>query len=229
MKNSRIDVASIRREQIVEAAIAIITERGLQKLSLSAIERRAGMSRGQLTYYFPSKEAILLAVFDRLLRMIHERAHVAGAAPCHMAGDSWQRLQHFLSCLVLDPPVVPHFHALQYTFLSQMGHRDDFRSRLANLYEEWRGHIARDLAEDVNRRNHGGVSPRTLASFLQAVLHGLAVQRAADPEAYDRHEMLTLVLDMLGSYLGRAPTAGPPAAKEAVNGSAARPRTRTRR
>jgi AcrR family transcriptional regulator len=228
MKNARIDVGSIRREQIVEAAAAIITEQGLQELSLSAIERRAGMSRGQLTYYFPSKEAILLAVFDRLLRMIHERAHAAGATPRHAAADPWGRLQHFLTCLVLQPPSVPEFHALQYTFLSQISHRDDFRSRLANLYEEWRGHIAADLDGELRRRGRTGVSARTLASFIQAVLHGLAVQRAADPDAYDRHEMLALLLDLLGNYLGR-PAAGRRPRAAVVNGAARRTRRRTPR
>ena len=55
MKTPRIDVGSIRRDQIVQAAVSIIAEQGLQNLSLSEIEKKAGMSRGQLTYYFPGQ------------------------------------------------------------------------------------------------------------------------------------------------------------------------------
>ena len=73
MKSQRIDIARIRRDQIVEAAVAVIAEQGLQNLSLSEIENKAGMSRGQLTYYFPTKEAILLAVFDRLVLLMVQR------------------------------------------------------------------------------------------------------------------------------------------------------------
>src|SRR5436309_663739 len=73
MKSTRIDVGSIRREQIIEAAVAVITEQGIQNLSLSEIENKAGMSRGQLTYYFRVKEDILLAVFDRLLQLMYQR------------------------------------------------------------------------------------------------------------------------------------------------------------
>jgi AcrR family transcriptional regulator len=200
MKLPRVDVGRIRREQIVEAAAAIIAEEGLQNLSLSAIEERAGMSRGQLTYYFPAKEDILLAVFDRLLHMMHERVRASGDAPCQAGGSPWERLEHLLTFLIVQPPAWPEFHALQYTFLSQMGHRDDFRQRLASLYEEWRSHMAADLAPELERSG-AGVSARTLASFIQALLHGLAMQRAADPDAYDRHEMLALCLQMLGLYL----------------------------
>ncbi len=55
------------------AAVAVIAEKGLQHLSLSEIEKKVGMSRGQLMYYFKAKEDILLAVFDRLLDMICRR------------------------------------------------------------------------------------------------------------------------------------------------------------
>src|SRR5262249_997157 len=115
MHQERIDVGRIRREQIVEAAVAVITAQGLQNLSLSAIEKRAGMSRGQLTYYFPAKEDILLAVFDHLLSLLKERARTATSTPCHLGGSAWDRLRHFLTYVVLDPPSMPEFHALQYT------------------------------------------------------------------------------------------------------------------
>src|SRR5437764_9209133 len=177
MKTPRIDVGSIRREQIVHAATAIIAEQGIQNLSLSEIEKRAGMSRGQLTYYFPAKEDILLAVFDRLLELMHQRVQAAHGGPCVPGGTPWERLEHFLRWALLQPPSVPEFHALQYTFLSQIGHREDFRQRLAQLYEEWRAHMAGDFAKDLapdGEQEGGGTagpgpaSPRTVASFVQA-------------------------------------------------------------
>jgi AcrR family transcriptional regulator len=212
MSNRDTDVSKQRREQIVEAAVAVIAEQGLQKLSLSAIEGKAGMSRGQLTYYFPAKEDILLAVFDRLLDMMHRRALASqgepnAATPCQGL-EGWERLRHFLTFFLLTPPEMPDFHALQYTFLSQIGHRDDFRQRLASLYEEWRTHMAGAFAQDMPAEpDRPRVSPRTLATFVQALLHGLAMQRVADPGSYDRQEMLRLCLHVLGNVLGRPETA----------------------
>src|SRR6516164_9447702 len=135
MKNARIDVGSIRREQIVEAAIAVITERGLQNFSLSEIEKKAGMSRGQLTYYFPAKEDILLAVFDRLLQLSYQRIGTPHESEQGEA-SGWDWTKHLLEKIVGEAPVNPEFGVLQYTFLSHIGHRDDFRQRLASLYEE---------------------------------------------------------------------------------------------
>ena len=220
MTKPRADVGRLRRTQIVEAAVAIIAGQGFDHLSLSAIEKRAGMSRGQLTYYFHTKEDILLAVFDHLLELM--RARVSGDCPMESAlqmPHGWERAQQFLSVLLLQPPPATGFHSLQYTFLSQIGHRDDFRQRLANLYEEWRRDIAEDLESDVARRPGHSASARTLATLVQAVLHGLAMQCAADPDAYDRHEMLELIVALLGSYLRPAAHSPRPAAKKsATNG-----------
>ena len=53
--------------------VAVIAEQGLHNLSLSEIENKAGMKRGQLTYYFRHKEDILLAVFDRVIQLMYQR------------------------------------------------------------------------------------------------------------------------------------------------------------
>src|ERR1700726_3609801 len=148
MNKPRAEVGKRRRAQIVEAAVAVIAAAGLQHLSLSAIEKRAGMSRGQLTYYFPAKEDILLAVFDRLGQLMYRGiGEPKGADGSQSGGAEWTC--HLLDRLLRQPPVSPEFHVLQYTFLSQIGHREDFRQRLATLYEEWRTNLAKGIAADI--------------------------------------------------------------------------------
>ncbi len=182
MKSQRIDIASIRE-----------------------IEKKAGMSRGQLTYYFPTKEDILLAVFDRLVLLMHQRIGSPSGQTCDQHGG-WEWIEHLLDKLLTQPPVSPEFGCLQFTFLSQIGHREDFRQRLAMLYERWRSGMAQGLSADlVQRPAARRVSPRALATLVQAILHGLAMQRAADPNAFDREEMLELCLDVLSSYLWNEP------------------------
>jgi AcrR family transcriptional regulator len=201
MKSQPIDIAGMRREQIVEAAVAVITEKGLQNLSLSEIETKAGMSRGQLTYYFPTKEDILLAVFDRLVQLTYERIGTPSGQPCVEEGG-WEWVEHLFRKLVARAPVNPEFACLQYTFLSQIAHREDFRERLAKLYEFWRTGMAEGLSADMKMQPAARrVSPRALASLVQALLHGLSVQKAADPNAFDHEEVVELCLDVLGTYL----------------------------
>ncbi len=223
MKTARIDIGAIRREQIVDAAVAVIAERGMQNLSLSAIERKVGMSRGQLTYYFKAKEDILLAVFDRmLLLMCQQQGHPE--RECAPGETSWMELfQVILEYILRQPPASPEFHALQFTFLSQIGHRADFRERLAKLYEEWRSKMTESIEHDLEQRpSDRKVSPRALATLAQAILHGLAVQTAAAPEAFDHREVIQLCVDLLGSYLWPETKSRRPS----KNGAAQRPQNK---
>lgn len=201
MRKPRVDIGQQRRSQIVQAAIGVIAEAGLPALSLSAIEKRADMSRGQLTYYFSTKEDILLAVFDQLLQQMREQAEgdASRKATFLDSPHGWERMRGFLTWFIVDPPADPDFHALQHAFLSQVGHRDDFRQRLSNAYENWRRLISEDAAATLP--DAPAVSARTVGSLILAILHGLRTQEMADPGAYDRQEMLTLVLHLLGRYL----------------------------
>jgi AcrR family transcriptional regulator len=205
MKNGRVNIGSIRRTQIIDAAAAVIAQQGIQNLSLSEIESKVGMSRGQLTYYYKTKDDILLAVFDRMLQEMCEQHGEPGPDHPFNTMDWLDVVAHLLDMVLQDPPGNPEFHALQYTFLSQISHREDFRRKLANLYEEWRCNMAEGLKRDV--RKHPATrkaSPRAMATLVQAILHGLAMQKAADPDAIDTREVAQLCLDVLGTYVWNA-------------------------
>jgi AcrR family transcriptional regulator len=191
------EVALARREQILDAAETVITGQGIQMLSLGRIETEANMSRGQLTYYFPSKESILLAVYDRMLRrMIRTAMQSDGPKP--MTGHAWDCLQHGLK-KHLDPNWPPRegkeLFSLLFTFLAQMGHRDDYRKRLSQWYSEWRTFIATDIEGSVPEPRT--TSPRVMAALVQALFHGLDVQLMMDPDAFDRQEMFAACVRLL--------------------------------
>ena len=135
MNQPRIDISFIRKEQIVDAAVCVISQQGLQNFSLSEIEKKARMSRGQLTYYLPGKEDILLAVFDRFLFLMQLDFQVQDKKTGKPSTDKLQGLDRICRVIenVLARPVEGDgFHALQYTFLSQISHRSDFRARLSD-------------------------------------------------------------------------------------------------
>ncbi|MGL4551411.1 MAG: TetR family transcriptional regulator C-terminal domain-containing protein, partial [Gemmataceae bacterium] len=185
------------------------------ELTLSAIERRAKMSRGQLTHYFKAKEDILLAVFDRMIEMMRRQDQAGEVWDGYkLPPPGWERFRTFLGLFLLHPPHVPEFHPLQYTFLSQISHRDDFRRRLADLYEKWRAGMAADVQGELVAAGKAHVSARTFASLIQALLHGLAVQREADPAAFDPADVLDLCHELLGGFLGHRDP--PPASKKAA-------------
>lgn len=51
-----------RRAEIVRAALEVIAERGYRGASLAAVAERVGLTQQGLLHYFPTKEALLVAV-----------------------------------------------------------------------------------------------------------------------------------------------------------------------
>jgi AcrR family transcriptional regulator len=70
-----------RRELIVGAAATVFAERGYDEVSTSELAQAAGISRGLLSHYFPSKRDLYLAVVRRFLDMpdLPIPAYVEGA------------------------------------------------------------------------------------------------------------------------------------------------------
>lgn len=201
------DLAGQRREQILDAADSIIATEGIHRLSLGNIEEKTGMSRGQLTYYFPKKEAILLAVFDRMLkRMIAQILQADGVKP--NTGRAWDCVRHMLAHRLetLANDGRNDFTSVVYTFLAQMNHRDDYRDKLSGTFDEWRNKLAEDWVQSTSEPRPP-VKPRIAASLIQALVHGLTMQLAVDPNAFDRQEMLAACEWLLTPmfFSGKAP------------------------
>ncbi|MFD2117848.1 TetR/AcrR family transcriptional regulator [Paenibacillus yanchengensis] len=55
-----------KQRNILNATITIIKDHGVERLTLDAAAKEAGISKGGLLYYFPSKDALLSGMFHYL-------------------------------------------------------------------------------------------------------------------------------------------------------------------
>lgn len=56
--------AQMRHRQLIDTALRLFAERGLEKTTIKAIAEAAGVAQGLIYHYFPSKEALFFAVLD---------------------------------------------------------------------------------------------------------------------------------------------------------------------
>jgi AcrR family transcriptional regulator len=78
-----------RRQQLLDAAARLFRERGYHATSMRDIAREVRMLSGSIYYHFPSKEEMLLAVYEEGLRHIAARVDAAVGA----ASNPWTRLE----------------------------------------------------------------------------------------------------------------------------------------
>jgi AcrR family transcriptional regulator len=77
------------KTEILEAAADVVLAHGVAGLTLEAVARAAGLSKGGLLYHYPSKEALLGAMVDRLVEVTEQRI-AAGREADAPPGD-WLR------------------------------------------------------------------------------------------------------------------------------------------
>lgn len=74
------------REAILQAAIELISQRGVSGASIAEITRRAGVAQGLVSYHFGGKSQLIAAVFDRWYETLFSIQQVDGPADARLAG-----------------------------------------------------------------------------------------------------------------------------------------------
>ena len=65
--------ATNSRERILDAAEAVVIERGVNDMTLAGVAAQAGVGKGGLLYHFPSKDALVQAMVSRIASMVEQR------------------------------------------------------------------------------------------------------------------------------------------------------------
>jgi AcrR family transcriptional regulator len=83
---------------IIEAAGRVVLARGVAGLTLEAVAAEAGLSKGGLLYHFSAKEALLVAMVDRLVVVTEQR--IEAHRKYDTSHGSWAR--GYLEACTLD-------------------------------------------------------------------------------------------------------------------------------
>ena len=103
---------SDKREAILAAALRLVARLGLHNAPMSAVAREAGVAAGTLYLYFPSKEAMLNALYLHLLEDRDRSMRPDAAAPADTTAsprDGLWSFWHGLARWHLDHPEASNF------------------------------------------------------------------------------------------------------------------------
>jgi AcrR family transcriptional regulator len=85
--------SEIRQEQIARAALAVVAEQGVRRLSIASVARRVGIVPSALYRHFKSKDAII----DTVLGLVRERLLENVRAVTVAASDPFEQLRLLLA------------------------------------------------------------------------------------------------------------------------------------
>jgi AcrR family transcriptional regulator len=193
-----------RQRQILDAAATCFVRRGFHQSTMQEICRAAGLSPGSVYRYYPGKEAIIAALVERdcgenlaIIQGVRQRQEIARAL---------HTLLDFAIGKIRDPALATlHIEvtaeALRNPAMAAIVNRSDGASLEA--VEAMMGDAQRQGVMDRE------LDPHASAEILIALLEGLAVRRALNPEL-DLEGYAPAIKSLLNRFLqiGNAVTGG---------------------
>jgi AcrR family transcriptional regulator len=185
------------REDVHAAAMVMIAERGLEKLTMAALGREVGMSSGHLLYYFRSKDELLLQALEwseGRLGAERGRLHSRGVT-------ARERLDAYVDLYVPDGHRDPHWTLWLEVWNRSQNADDDARDRQAAIERAWHRDLVALIAEGVSRGEFRPVDADRFAARLRALLDGFSIHVAVGLRGTDREQVMTHVREFVADAL----------------------------
>ena len=151
-----------RRNQILDAGLSMALKHGLRGSSMEALAREAGIAKPTLYGYFPNKDALFVAVLQRILEQLEHQVEKS----LNGKGDLVFRIS---SALVSK-------HKLVFSLLEGSPHREEIyseKSRIAareiEKFEDWL-----QMKISLALKESGRKWPQNYAQLLIACAEGIA-------------------------------------------------------
>ncbi|MFF7052404.1 TetR/AcrR family transcriptional regulator [Streptomyces griseorubiginosus] len=185
------------RERILAAAMEMIAERGLEKLTMAALGREVGMSSGHLLYYFRTKDELLL----QTLEWSEGRLGAERARLLTRTATARERLDEYVDLYVPDGHRDPHWTLWLEVWNRSQNADADARDRQAAIEGAWHRDLVALIAQGVSRTEFRAVAPDRFATRLRALLDGFSIHVAIGLRGTDRETILGHVREFLDESL----------------------------
>jgi AcrR family transcriptional regulator len=183
-------------EKLLAAARRILVRKGYASLTMQAIEEEAGTNRALVHYYFGSKAGLLEALVESLFEDpafgYSDSVAIAPAGPTRCAA-----LLEWLGRITADR----RSGRLLYELLPHILRSNALRARVAELYAAYREFDGDCLSSGAPASSE---LRDDLGALSVAVVEGLGIQSAVDPNHFARDRAYALWQEVITSYLGHS-------------------------
>ncbi len=159
------------RERVLEAAMALIAEDGLEAMRMRAVAERAAMSPGHVMYYFPTKHRLLLET----LRWSEANLTRRRRRELSALSDPVERLRRFVTLYAPETATDPHW-TIWLEVWARASRSEALKGQEHDLSLAWVEDLADVIRHGIRARQFGMVDADDFAQRFTAFLDGLAVR-----------------------------------------------------
>jgi AcrR family transcriptional regulator len=167
-----------RKNEILDAALEVFSELGLQEASVDDVVERSGLSKGTLYWHFKSKDRLIGALMKRFfaqeLGKVRELQRGTGPVRTRLL-----RYSRDVEAVVKRMP-----RALTLEFYAVAIRQKSIRKFMGELYVHYCGELAELVREGVERGEFRRVDAAQLAAAITGLCEGLILLWALEPNAF---------------------------------------------
>jgi len=191
--------ADLRRDQMLEAAAALIAERGFSDTRISDVARRSGASPALVIYYFGTKDKLLtealrwseISFYETVEEMLAETPALR---------DRLEMLVR-MTCVPERKGEVRSSWGLWFDLWAQAFRHPQVSKDREDLDNRWRDMIVRVVREGVGAGDIAKVDAKGFAVAWSALIDGLAIQVALEDPEVDPERAFTIAMDFASQAL----------------------------
>lgn len=194
LRQRRFAPKEVRRQQLIEATLESLAEKGISGTTMAAVTGRAGLSIGIVSLHFKSKDNLLTAT----LRYLSEEIRNAWVnIHSNTALSPSERLRGILAAS-FDPDISSHTKiAVWFAFFGEAKYRQVYRDMVEDFDDERTDAIEDLCAQIVQDGGYSDVDPEGLAIALECLSDGLWLNMILYPDWLTPIAAETQVMDFL--------------------------------
>ncbi|MCG8685937.1 MAG: TetR/AcrR family transcriptional regulator [Desulfobacterales bacterium] len=176
------------RQIILDTAMTMIGEKGLEKTSLAKISKVSGLSKGTLYYYYASKNDLIFDIADQHMDQIT----TALFAMIDQKEDlTWEGLLTAFFTTLLTSEARSRLHL--YLVREAVSGNEDLKKRFQTTYSQWFS-----MVDEAYAKMPGPNSDITAkARLLVAVVDGFILQTLLETDNLDIKDIVQLMLKVI--------------------------------
>ena len=187
-----------RREAILDAAIKVVTERGLADTRVADVASAIGVSQGLVHYYFPDKDDLIAATM-RHAADLDAAALIEAVAS---VPDATSKLDLFLQSSIPTPDTRATW-ALWVDAWAEALRHEAIRSVHEDLDAAWNGLLEQVLRDGVATGEFTCSDPVASAARISALIDGLCLRLELRNRGISAAEVLSLLRAQAALEIGR--------------------------
>jgi len=181
--------ASDRRNQLIDVALRLFSEKGYEASTIKELAEAGGVAQGLFYHYFPSKEDLLLAVFERhgFLAELHRLLQPAADRP---ASDVLLEVARAHYNLMAEK------EALVRILVRESITHDNLNSRWMGMCREGVEMLSKYLSARVAA---GELRPHNTNMSARMILHPVIMLRLTGDSAEGLEELVECLMEGIGT------------------------------